>query len=181
MNQQKLTVRDITHIALLAALIAVCSWISIPMTVPFTLQTMGVFTAVGLLGGKKGTVSVLVYILLGAVGLPVFSGFTGGIGILLGATGGFILGFLLCALLMWFMEALFGKKKAVLLLSMVLGLVACYAAGAGWLMLYLARASKAMSLASVISLYILPFVIPDLVKIAVAMLIIGRMERIIRK
>ena len=77
----------------LAALMAVCSWISIPTAIPFTLQTMAVFLAVGLLGGKRGTLAVTAYVLLGAVGAPVFANFSGGIGILLGQTGGYILGF----------------------------------------------------------------------------------------
>ena len=77
MQQNK--TRDIVFIGIFAALIAICSWISIPTTVPFTLQTMGVFTAVGLLGGKRGSLAVLVYILLGLVGLPVFAGFSGSV------------------------------------------------------------------------------------------------------
>ena len=78
----KLQVRDLAYTGLFAALMAVCAWISIPVPpplIPFTLQTMGVFLAVGLLGGKRGTIAVLVYILLGAVGAPVFAGFRGGI------------------------------------------------------------------------------------------------------
>ena len=74
---------DMAYIAIFAVLIAICSWISIPMTVPFTLQTFGVFMAVGVLGGKRGSLAVLVYILLGAIGVPVFAGFSGGFGILL--------------------------------------------------------------------------------------------------
>ena len=112
-----------------AALIAVCSWISSPATVPFTLQTLGVFSAVGLLGGKRGSLAVLVYILLGLVGLPVFAGLSGGVGVLFGTTGGYIIGFLASALLMWFAEQLFGKNKIVLAASMVLGLGVCYAIG----------------------------------------------------
>ena len=104
------SVRDLVLIALFAALMAICSWISIPTTVPFTLQTFAVFVAAGLLGGKRGTIAVLVYILLGAVGLPVFAGFTGGVGILLGSTGGYIIGFLGSALVMWGMEKLWGSK-----------------------------------------------------------------------
>ena len=79
---------DLAYIAIFAVLIAICSWISIPMTVPFTLQTFGVFMAVGVLGGKRGSLAVLVYILLGAIGVPVFAGFSGGLGILLNNTGG---------------------------------------------------------------------------------------------
>ena len=98
------------YIAVFAVLIAICSWISIPTTVPFTLQTFAVFLAVGVLGGKRGSLSVLIYILLGQ-------------------TGGYIVGFLFSALLMWLMEALLGKKTWVLGLSMVLGLIVCYAIG----------------------------------------------------
>ena len=79
---------DLAYIAIFAVLIAICSWISIPATVPFTLQTFGVFIAAGVLGGKRGTLSVLVFILLGAVGIPVFANFSGGIGVLAGPTGG---------------------------------------------------------------------------------------------
>ena len=79
---------DMVYIALFAVLIAVCSWISIPTTVPFTLQTFGVFVTVGVLGGKRGSLAVLIYLLLGAIGVPVFAGFTGGMGIMLGNTGG---------------------------------------------------------------------------------------------
>ena len=92
---------DIVYIGIFAAMISICSWITIPATVPFTLQTMGIFTAIGILGGQKGTLAVLTYILLGAVGIPVFSGFSGGIGIIFGTTDGYIIGFLFSAILMW--------------------------------------------------------------------------------
>ena len=85
--RKRISVYDLVMVALFAALIAVCAWVTVPGAVPFTLQTMGVFLAVGLLGGKRGTASVLVYILLGAVGMPVFSGFSGGVGRLLGPAG----------------------------------------------------------------------------------------------
>ena len=88
-------VRDIIYIGIFAVLISICAWITVPTAVPFTLQSMGVFTAVGLLGGKRGSLAVVTYILLGMIGLPVFSGFSGGIGVILNATGGYIIGFLL--------------------------------------------------------------------------------------
>ena len=89
---------DIVYIAVFAVIMAICSWISIPAAVPFTLQTFGVFVAVGVLGGKRGTLSILVFILLGAIGVPVFAGFSGGIGVLAGTTGGYIIGFLIVIL-----------------------------------------------------------------------------------
>ena len=84
--------------AMFVAVIAICSWISIPTTVPFTLQTLGIFIAAGLLGWKYGTLSVAVYILLGLVGVPVFANFSSGVGAIMGPTGGYIIGFLFTAL-----------------------------------------------------------------------------------
>ena len=152
---------DMVYIAVFAVLIAICSWISIPTTVPFTLQTFAVFLAVGVLGGKRGSLSVLIYILLGAVGIPVFAGFSGGFGILLGSTGGYIIGFLFSALLMWGMEALLGKKTWVLGLSMVLGLIVCYAIGTVWFMAVYTKNSGPVGLAAVLSWCVIPFIIPD--------------------
>ena len=68
----KMKTLDMAYIGLFAVIIAICSWISIPTVVPFTLQTFAVFLAVAVLGGKRGALSVIVYVLLGAVGLPVF-------------------------------------------------------------------------------------------------------------
>ena len=102
--------RELAYTGILAALIAVCSWISIPTAVPFTLQTFAVFLTLGLLGGRLGTLAVTVYLLLGAVGLPVFAGFHGGLGAFLGATGGYLVGFLFTALTMWGAERWLGKS-----------------------------------------------------------------------
>ena len=171
---------DMAYIAIFAGVMAICSWISIPATVPFTLQTFGVFLAVGVLGGKRGTLSVLIYILLGAIGLPVFAGFSGGIGSILGTTGGYIIGFLFSALVMWGMEAAFGKKLWVRALSMVLGLAVCYAFGTAWFMLVYARSSGAVGLGTVLGWCVIPFIIPDLVKIALALLLCKRLAGLIR-
>ena len=71
---------DLAYTALFTVLLAVCAWITVPLTVPFTLQTFGVFAALGVLGGRRGTYAVAAYLLLGLMGLPVFSGFQGGPG-----------------------------------------------------------------------------------------------------
>ena len=99
---------DTVYIAFFAALIAVCSWISIPSEVPFTLQTFAVCVSVGLLGGKRGTVAVLVYIFLGLVGVPVFAGFKGGVAALAGATGGYLVALIFTGRFMWLFENLIG-------------------------------------------------------------------------
>ena len=171
---------DMIYIAIFAVLIAICSWISIQTTVPFTLQTFGVFVSVGTLGGKRGSLSVLVYLLLGAVGIPVFAGFTGGIGIILGTTGGYIVGFLLAALVMWGMERLLGRKTWVLALSMVLGLLVCYAFGTVWFMTVYARSTGAIGLGTALGWCVFPFVIPDIVKIILALLVCKRLAGIVK-
>ncbi|WP_373211879.1 biotin transporter BioY [Ruminococcus sp. 5_1_39BFAA] len=168
---------DMAYIAIFAVLMAVCSWISIPTTVPFTLQTFGVFMAVGILGGKRGTLSVLVYILLGAIGVPVFAGMSGGIGIILNNTGGYIVGFLLSALIMWGMEKLWGKKPVVQIISMVIGLAACYALGTIWFMMVYTRNTGAVGLGTVLGWCVIPFIIPDLVKIALAFVLSRRLRK----
>lgn len=172
--------RDMVYIGTFAALIAVCSWLIIPSPVPFTLQTMGVFLAVGLLGGKRGTLAVLTYILLGALGVPVFGGFTGGIGIILGTTGGYIVGFLISALIMWLFEKLFGTGRTALAVSMAAGLVACYAVGTIWFMTVYTRTTGAIGFSAVLSWCVIPFIIPDLIKIALSLLLTARLKRFIK-
>ena len=174
------TTRDMVYCAMFAVLIAVCSWISIPATVPFTLQTFGIFVTVGILGGKRGSMSVLIYLLLGAVGIPVFAGFKGGIGALLGTTGGYIIGFLFSALIMWGMEVLLGKKLWVLAVSMVLGLLACYAFGTIWFMVVYARTSGAIGLMTALGWCVFPFILPDVIKIALALVLSKRLAKLIR-
>ena len=166
--RQRSKTYDLVYVSIFVVLIAVCSWISIPLTVPVTLQTFGVFIAVGLLGGKRGTLAVLVYILMGAIGIPVFSGFTGGIGILAGTTGGYIVGFLFSALLMWGMEKLFGKDTKVLAGSMILGLAVCYAVGTLWFMAVYAASSGPVGIFTVLGWCVFPFIIPDIAKIVLA-------------
>lgn len=180
MNKKKLTTLDMAYIGLFACVMAICAWISIPGQIPFTLQTMGVFLAVGLLGGKRGTLAVLVYVLLGAVGLPVFSGFTGGIGRLMGATGGYILGFLASALIMWAVEKLLPNKLWALVLGMVLGLVACYAFGTAWFLVVYTKAKGAISLMSVLGMCVIPYIIPDLLKIALALVLTKTLKRFVK-
>lgn len=176
----KMKTVDMAYIALFAVLMAVCSWISIPSVVPFTMQTFGVFLTVGVLGGKRGTLAVVVYLLLGAVGLPVFAGFAGGLGALLGSTGGYLVGFVFLALVMWAMERIPGKKTWVLALSMVLGLAVCYAFGTAWFMVVYARTTGPVGLWTALGWCVFPYILPDLVKMALALLIRKRLAAAIR-
>lgn len=174
-NHQRIV--DMSLIAMFAVIIAACSWISIPMTVPFTLQTFGIFCALGMLGGKKGTLSVLIYILLGTIGVPVFAGFSSGVGVLFGTTGGYIVGFLLSGLIYWLITKIFGNKTLTMVLAMVAGLVVCYAFGTAWFMFVYAKNSGAIGLATALGWCVIPFIIPDLLKLALAVVISNRVKK----
>ena len=180
-NTRSLSTGDIALIALFTAVMAVCSWISIPAAVPFTMQTFGVFITVGILGGKRGSLAILVYLLLGAAGLPVFSGFTGGIGHLMGPTGGYIIGFIFSALLMWLAEKLFGRSVKVLSVSMLAGLIVCYAFGTAWFIAVYTRNTGEVGLMTALGWCVFPFIVPDLVKMALAAVIAKRIEPVIKK
>ncbi len=173
-------VLDLVYISIGAALMAICSWISIPTAVPFTLQTFAVFFVLLLLGGERGTVATLIYVLLGAVGLPVFSGFSGGVGILLGNTGGYIWGFLFIGLIYILFTRSFGKSIVIKIAALVLGLVVCYAFGTAWFMHVYMQNSGEAGLLTVLGWCVFPFIIPDLLKLALAVMISKRIEPVIR-
>lgn len=170
---------DLAYVGLAVALIAICSWISVPTAIPFTMQTFAVFAVVGILGMYRGTLAVLVYILLGAVGVPVFAGFSGGIGVLFRNTGGYIMGFLFTALITGAIMKLFGKKVWVMAAAMVVGLLVCYAFGTAWFMVVYARNNGAVGIATALSWCVIPYIIPDLVKIALAVLITKRIGKVL--
>ena len=156
-----------TRAALFAALTAICAWISIPVAdIGFTMQTFGVFLTLGVLGGKWGTVSILIYLLLGAVGMPVFSGFRGGMGMLLGVTGGYLWGFLFSGLTYWLLER-FGKLPA-----MIAAMAVCYLCGSLWFHIYAGGGIGLILLRCVV-----PFLIPDGLKILLAHSLSQRLRR----
>lgn len=167
---------EITYVGLFVAAMAICSWISVPMTIPFTLQTFAVFLATAVLGMRLGTVTVVVYVLLGAMGLPVFSGFKGGIGALMGPTGGYIIGFIFSALVTGFMIEHLGRSKRVMAAAMAVGLLVCYAFGTVWFMLMYTKASGAVSLASVLGWCVIPYILPDCAKILAATVVADRLR-----
>ena len=171
MDRKKIGTTDMAYIAIGAVLIAICSWISIPVIVPFTLQTFAVFLLIMLLGGMKATISVAVYILVGAVGVPVFAGFGAGVGVLFGKTGGYIIGFLLMGPIFSLMTKLFGKKLLVQIIALVTGLLVCYAFGTAWFMYIYMRDTGDVGLMTVLSWCVFPYIIPDAAKMAVAVLI----------
>ena len=172
--------KDLTYVALAVGLISVCSWISVPTVVPFTLQTFAVFATLALLGGKRGTIAVACYILLGLTGAPVFSNMTGGVGVLAGLTGGYIIGFVFIGLTYWLAETIFSKKLWAQIASLVIGLLVCYTFGTAWFMLVYSGRFGAVSLSSALTMCVAPFVPVDLVKLALALLLAKAIEKRIK-
>ena len=173
-KQNRSLTRDAALISMMSALIAVSSMISIPFTIPLTLQTFGVFFALFLLGGRRATVAIAVYVALGAVGIPVFSGFTGGVARLFDAGGGFIFGFIFAgiayAVITWTV-----KIKSVQLIAAAVALFVIYFFGAGYYgIVYL---SGTESVFTVLKIAVLPFILPDILKILFAYSISKRILR----
>lgn len=179
-NKKNIGTADIAVVALSTAIITVCSWISIPTVVPFTLQTFAVFAVAGIFGMKRSTLAMGVYILLSAIGVPVLSGFKGGFDKIIGTTGGYILGFVFIALIVGFASDRFGRRPLPLVASMLLGLAVCYAFGTAWFMLVYARTTGSVGLGTVLGWCVLPFIIPDLIKLACAVVLSHRVGKYVK-
>ena len=158
-------IRNMTLCGIFSALLCLCAWLSFPLgDTAITLQTFAVFLCLGTLGGKRGSIAILVYLLLGAVGLPVFSGFRGGIGTLLSTTGGYLTGFLACGLVYWLLIALFPRYT---LIAMAAGLLVCYLLGSIWYY-HVYTDGSAATLGFIVAKCVLPFLLPDIGKLLLA-------------
>jgi len=173
-------IKNMAYASLCAALLAVCAWISVPSPIPFSLQTFGLFFVLLFLGGKWGSISLLIYVFLGIVGVPVFSGFNAGIGVLLGPTGGFILGFFGVCMVYWLTERIKPSKIYMRAVFLSLGTVICYAAGTVFYMLWCGNRGNAIGPASAISICVLPYILPDLLKLVLALTFAPKIKRIIK-
>ncbi len=172
---------DLVYTALGAVLIAICSWIAIPAAIPFTMQTFGVSFVLSVLGGRRGTTAILVYILLGAAGIPVFSQFSAGIGILLGSTGGYILGFLFMGLTYWLFTALIRGRDLPQILGLFFGLLVLYAFGTVWYMLLYTQTRESIGFITVLASCVFPFLIPDLLKLTLALSLSRRLAPALKR
>jgi len=158
-------------------LTAVCSMVSIPLPftpVPINLATLSVFLAGGLLGSKGGAVSQGVYVVLGAVGLPVFHSFTSGLGILTGPTGGYIIGYVAAAWLTGFIIEKLGHGFVKNAAAMIAGLAACYALGTAWFMNITSTGP-----AAALMMCVVPFLIGDALKIIAGSFLVTRLKKLI--
>ena len=174
MRLKNFSIYDIALVSVFVAVISVCSFITVPFAVPFTMQLFGVFLSVGLLGMKRGTVCIVAYILLGLTGAPVFSSLQGGVQVLMGQTGGFLVGFVFAALVSGFIIDKWGRKFKTVLLSMLCGLLICYICGALWLF-----AAFNFDFKSVIILT-LPLLVFDVLKVTLAAYLSLKLKKFVR-
>ena len=165
--------KDVSIIALATAIFTLCSWIAIPLgDTPFTLQIFALCFLSALLGVKKSIFALTAYLLLGIAGVPVFSNFTGGIARLLCPTGGFLLGFLCAAPIIGSWSQRENQSGRSLFIGMLLGLLVCYVCGCLWFWVW----TPQNSLWAVLSVTVLPFVLPDLLKIIRAVWVYKRIR-----
>lgn len=157
---------SMTLTALMTATMCILAPVSMPIgAVPISLTNLVIYISVVLIGWKKATISYLVYLLIGLVGLPVFSSFTGGIGKLIGPTGGYLIGFIFIPIISGFFLEKF-HNRLLWIIGMLIGTIVTYAFGTFFL-------AKHMDIALIQALYIgvIPFIIGDIIKIIIAIVI----------
>lgn len=160
---------NMVHCGICAALMAVCAWIAVPMVgTVITMQTFALLFTLSYLGGGKGTVSCIIYLLLGLVGLPVFSGFQGGFGVFLGPTGGYLMGFLLGSLSYRLLE-----KHLPTVANMCITLLISYLCGTGWYYYMYTQ----NGLWPILLQTLLPCILPDTAKIFLAITLQKRLKK----
>lgn len=157
----------IALIAVMAAVMCILGPLSLPIgVVPITLTNLVIYMTIVILGCKKATISTLVYLLIGTVGLPVFSGFSGGIGKLLGPTGGYLIGYVFLALIAGFFVDRFPGKLWIQGTGMVLGTAILYLFGTAWL-----AYQAGMSFQAALAAGVIPFILGDVIKIVIGLLL----------
>lgn len=173
----KKVIHNMAVTALMTAVICVISPFVLPIgIVPISLSSFAIYLSASLLGEKRGTVSVILYLIIGMAGLPVFSGFGSGIGKLAGPTGGYLIGYIFCAFIIGAAVDRFGDKFFIIPLSAAVGTVVLYAFGTAWFMI-----QSGNTLVASLGFCVLPFIPGDIAKIAAVSGIVYPLRRVIKK
>lgn len=178
MSKRRSTVQNMIFISLFATLMCIGAWLHFPSAVPATMQTFVVFVALGLMGSRNTFIMLVIYVLLGALGLPVFSGFTSGFGALTGPTAGFIWGFLLGVPVFYIFERYFSRKKFLIIIGYILYILIHYIPGALWYCYFNLGTLSVEGIISSSLVTVVPFIIPDAVKLFIAMIVVKKIKRI---
>lgn len=167
LEKSQVDIGQIAVIGVMTAVMCVLAPFSLPIgPVPISLTNFAIYIAIYVLGTKRATISYLIYLLIGFVGVPVFSGFTSGPEKLLGPTGGYLIGFLPMLIIAGICIDHFTRKPYLCVLGMVVGTAVCYVFGTGWLAYSASMTFKAALFAGVI-----PFIVGDLIKIIVSAIV----------
>jgi biotin transport system substrate-specific component len=164
------------YIAMCVSLLSLCAWITIPFTVSFTMQLFAVFWIAAVSHWKQSLTAISLYLVLGCLGLPIFGGFQGGISVLFHTTGGYLIGFFFSTLIISLSVRRFGKRTSVLTIAMLLSLLICYLFGVLWYILLYTTATSSVSVFSALCICVFPFVIPDIFKILLAIILTKKLE-----
>ncbi|SCJ97492.1 Biotin ECF transporter S component BioY2 [uncultured Clostridium sp.] len=173
---EKNKVRDITAIGLMVALLCISSYIAFPLPftpIMITSQTIIINLIALTMNTKNGVLSIIVFYLIGAIGLPVFSGGRSGVGTLIGPSGGYFLGFLLTVLVISLIKGKNLNFKKSIILTMFVGMIIIYVCGAAWMGYY-----NGLSFMENLKVSILPFIPGDLIKCVLASFIAVRINKI---
>ena len=172
-KKKSFTTFQMALIAVMAAITCILGPLSIPIPVspvPISLTNLAIYLTVCLLGWKFGTISYLIYLLIGIAGLPVFSGFSSGFAKLLGPTGGYLIGFIPMAIIAGIVIDKF-TNRGIQILGMIVGTAICYAFGTAWFCF-----QAGYTVGAALAVCVIPFIPADLCKMVIAM-IIGPMVR----
>ncbi|MGN0290910.1 MAG: biotin transporter BioY [Lachnospiraceae bacterium] len=178
-NTNGLNAKTIALIGLMAAVTCIMGPLSIPLPfspVPISLTNLAIYLTIYVLGMKKGTLSYIIYLLLGFAGLPVFSGFTSGPAKLLGPTGGYLIGFIFLAIICGIFIEKWPTKRLLCFIGMVIGTAVCYLFGTVWL-----AYQAGMSFYAALAAGVIPFIPGDLVKIVIAMILGTEIRKRLKK
>lgn len=176
MKSKVLTVNNMALIAMFAAVTAVLSQIIIPLPftpAPINLATLSVFLAGGLLGAKRGCASQMIYVLLGIVGMPVFTNFRAGFNVITGPTGGYIAGYVLSAFVIGLLKNKLPQKTVWYALNMAVGAVCYFTLGTIWFM-FLTKSTLTVSL----TMCVIPFIPGDILKIILSAFLVKRIDAV---
>ena len=177
MKEKSLSIQQLAVIGVMSAVICILAPFSIPIgVVPISFTNLAVYIAIYVLGTKKGTISYLIYLLIGLVGVPVFSGFTSGPGKLFGPTGGYLIGFAFMALISGIFIDRFTNKMYLCFIGMIIGTAVCYLLGTIWL-----AYQAGLSFQAALAAGVIPFIPGDLIKIVIATLIGAQLRKALKK
>ena len=176
----KSRINDIVLISLSTILITISAWIEIPFIVPFTLQILAIFIITGLFKFRVSFLSVVIYIIMGIIGIPVFSGFQGGIGVLMTYTGGFLLGFIFIPIVYNIINKVIINKNFSLVISFIISLIIIYLIGSIWFYIVYTNKNNNVNFIDCIVISVLPFIIPDVFKLFISIILINKLSNIIK-